>query len=79
MIVFFVFFGGVFFGIYRFGDIVNKILFFFLVKWVIECLFCFIYDYDFSMLLFVMLGLLFVLIICIGVLYVVFKLEGYVC
>ncbi|TYS11582.1 ABC transporter permease [Bacillus subtilis] len=78
-IAFFVFFGGVFFGIHRFGDTVNNISLFSPVKWVTECSFLLIYDHDFSMLLPVLSGLLFASIICIAVSHVVFKPEGYVC
>ncbi|MDM5302034.1 ABC transporter permease [Bacillus subtilis] len=78
-IAFFVFFGGVFFGIHRFGDTVNNISLFSPVKWVTECSFRLIYDHDFSMLLPVLSGLLFASIICITVSHVVFKPEGYVC
>ncbi|MEG7336995.1 ABC transporter permease [Bacillus sp. 0102A] len=72
-------FGGVFFGIHRFGDTVNNISLFSPVKWVTECSFLLIYDHDFSMLLPVLSGLLFASIICIAVSHVVFKPEGYVC
>ncbi|AUS14052.1 ABC transporter permease [Bacillus subtilis] len=78
-IAFFVFFGGVFFGIHRFGNTVNFISIFSPVKWVIECQFRLIYDHDFSMLLPVMSGLLFASIICIAVSQVVCKPEGYIC
>ncbi|MCY8054494.1 ABC transporter permease [Bacillus inaquosorum] len=78
-IAFFVFFGGVFFGIHRFGDTVNQISLLSPIKWVTECSFRLIYDHDFSMLLPVMSGLLLASIICIAVSHVVFKPEGYVC
>ncbi|WP_420976757.1 ABC transporter permease [Bacillus vallismortis] len=78
-IAFFVFFGGVFFGIHRFGDTVNHISLLSPVKWVTECSFRLIYDQDVSMLLPVMTGLLLASIICIAVSHVVCKPEGYVC
>ncbi|MCY8425999.1 ABC transporter permease [Bacillus vallismortis] len=78
-IAFFVFFGGVFFGIHRFGDTVNHISLLSPVKWVTECSFRLIYDQDFSMLLPVMTGLFLASIICIAVSHVVCKPEGYVC
>ncbi|CAN2251266.1 ABC transporter permease [Bacillus vallismortis] len=78
-IAFFVFFGGVFFGIHRFGDTVNHISLLSPVKWVTECSFRLIYDQDVSMLLPVMTGLFLASIICIAVSHVVCKPEGYVC
>ncbi|KAF1680062.1 ABC transporter permease [Bacillus sp. SKDU12] len=78
-IAFFVFFGGVFFGVHRFGDIVDNISLISPIKWVTECSFRIIYDHDFSMLLPVMSGLLLASIICISFSHVVNKPEGYVC
>ncbi|MFB0635553.1 ABC transporter permease [Bacillus rugosus] len=78
-VAFFVFFGGVFFGIHRFGDTANQISLLSPIKWVTECSFRLIYDHDFSMMLPVMSGLLLASIICIAVSHVVFKPEGYVC
>ncbi|MBO3795459.1 MULTISPECIES: ABC transporter permease [Bacillus] len=78
-IAFFVFFGGVFFGIHRFGDTVNQISILSPIKWVTECSFRLIYDHDFSMLQPVMSGLILASIICIAVSHVVFKPEGYIC
>lgn len=78
-VAFFVFFGGVFFGIHRFGDTVNEISVFSPVKWVAECSFRLIYDHDFSILLPVVSILLLASVVCIAVSHVVFKPEGYVC
>ncbi|MDR4435274.1 ABC transporter permease [Bacillus tequilensis] len=78
-IAFFIFFGGVFFGIHRLGEVVNHISLLSPVKWVTECSFHLIYDHNSSMLLPVMSGLFFASIICIAVSHVTCKSEGYVC
>ncbi|WP_406589288.1 ABC transporter permease [Bacillus atrophaeus] len=78
-VAFFVFFGGVFFGIHRLGVTVNKISNLSPVKWVSECAFRIFYDNDFSIFLPVLSSLLLASIVCIIVSQIVFKPEEYVC
>lgn len=76
---FFVFFGGVFFGIHRLGSTVNIMSNLSPVKWVSECAFRIIYDHDFRILLPVVSSLILASCICILVCKILFKPEEYVC
>lgn len=78
-VAFFVFFGGVFFGIHRLGEMINSISIFSPVYWVSECAFRLIYDHDFSIFLPVTLCLLLASIVCTAVCHIAFKPEEYVC
>ncbi|OUC02596.1 ABC transporter permease [Bacillus thuringiensis serovar medellin] len=77
-VAFFIFFGGVFFGVHRLGETVNLISKFSPVYWVSECAFRIIYDNDFSIFLPVTLGLLLASFFCIAICHIVFKPGGYV-
>jgi len=77
-VAFFIFFGGVFFGVHRLGETVNSISKFSPVYWVSECAFRLIYDNDFSIFLPVILCLLLASIVCTVISHIVFKPGGYV-
>lgn len=77
-VAFFVFFGGVFFGIHRLGATVNAISNLSPVKWVSECAFRIIYDHDFSIYMPVLSSMLLASVACIVICQIIFKPEGYV-
>lgn len=77
-VAFFVFFGGVFFGVHRLGSTINSISHFSPLYWVSESSFRLIYDNDLDIYLPVILSLVLASIVCTVISHIVFKPEGYV-
>ncbi|MDQ0176637.1 ABC transporter permease [Bacillus chungangensis] len=74
----FIFFGGLFFQIHRFGKVINDISIFSPIKWVVDCTFRIIYDNDFQLFLPVLLFLLLASVVCIVICQIIFRPEEYV-